>query len=94
MNIGETLAVLQSAGTTSVVREDLKSTVNAGASSEESSFRSLGLIPSGPGALLGFKSFKSFFTPASVMLMELRVGESGGVKERGRFVPQSYQQNK
>ena len=57
--------------------EDWNSSVRAGASSSASSLRILGVIPSGPEALVVFRFLISFLTPASVMVMVSQVGPSG-----------------
>ena len=53
------------------------SKVRAGVTSSATIFRSLGVIPSEPHALLGSKFRSSFFTPSSVMLMFLQSVYSG-----------------
>ena len=60
MYTGETWAVLQSDGTIPVVTDLLNNMVRIGAISTESSFKSFGLISSGPAALDGFKLHKVF----------------------------------
>ena len=53
--------------------------VSVAASSSANSRSTLGLIPSSPPVLCGFRFFKSFFTPSQVMMMLSMAGIFGSV---------------
>jgi hypothetical protein len=54
--------------------EAQKRRVKAGAISSATVFKSLGVKPSGPQALLGLRFSSSFFTPSFVMMMSSQKG--------------------
>ena len=61
------LAISQSDGTIPVLRDLLKISVKAGATSSAASFRILAGTSSGPEALCSSRSFNSFNTPSRVI---------------------------
>ena len=64
-----TFAVCQSSGVVEVERDLLKMIVNMGTISFEKSFSVRDRISSGPAALWGFRSQRSFSTPCTVIVM-------------------------
>ena len=85
-----TFVVLQSGGTSPVLREERKRVVRAGASSGASSFRIRGEMPSGPLAFDGSRPSKSFWTPTWVMFIGSMMGfEEGGWAVRPVLVSNS-----
>ena len=94
LNNGLTIAVFQSLGTVPVSKDNRKIAVTSGAISFDSSFRTIGLMASGPAALEGFSPLKSLRTPLSDSTISGIVGtldlnESGNNKSRPDDIPSS-----
>ena len=69
LNTGQMFAVFHMAGIVLDSYAILNMTVSIGAMNGASSFKTLGVILSGPAALVGFSLLRSFSTPDTVMLM-------------------------
>ena len=66
LNTGQMFAVFHMAGIVPDLYDILNMTVSIGAMNGASSFKTLGVIFSGPAALVGFSLLRSFFTPDTV----------------------------
>ena len=67
LKIGDMLAMSQSDRATPVLRDSLKISVKAGATSSAASFRIFAGTSPGPEALCSSRSFNSFNTPSRVI---------------------------
>ena len=74
LNTGQMFAVFHMAGIVPDSYDILNMTVSIGAMNGASSFKTLGVILSGPAALVGFSLLRSFSMPHTVMLMSFISG--------------------
>jgi hypothetical protein len=87
LNTGQMFTVFHMAGIVPDSYDILNMTVSIGAMNGASSFKTIGVILSGPAALVGFSVLRSFSTPDTVMLMSFISGVVPSILHGWRILP-------